>query len=397
MDWSIKSNFRMAISFGKMNVKIVNLLSAVLMIIGAFACSDTSNIGEVNIGYIGPLSERATDLGIGPSRAMKLAVEQYNQSREKGEPKVNFFVEDDKWEKENAIPAYDRLRKAHNIDVVFVSNTGSTVAIQDRVLADGVILINPLNNDNMLASMNKNTFEIAKSTEEANGVVGVRIIELGLKNIAIYHYPNDFMSRAANSIKVLLDEKGVKNNVVIIEKGQVDFISSLKKFKDDGVEGYVFCGYKNFGFAMKQARDLEIEAPFFGSTTLLDPEFYDNSGGAIVNTECTFFTPADGNYVLAHQFLKDYKAKFGEEPFSIWPPMQAYDAMNITLNNLKKINWREDEKMKLEDYLRAELLSLRYFQGVCGNLSITADGSSRGIYFSLYSVDGRGMLVKVKR
>lgn len=396
MGWSIKSNFRMTKDSIRMKYQIFSLIFLALLV-GVIGCSDSGNTNEINIGFIGPLSERATDLGVGPSKAMQLAIDQYNQSREKGEPKINLFIEDDQWEKERALPAYDKLRHDHKIDVLFVSNTGGTVAVQDNVLKDGVILINPLNNDEMLASMNKNTFEIAKSTEEANGVVGVRIIELGLKKVVIYHFPNDFMTRAAFSIKELLDERGIENTVEVVDKDQVDFTESLARFKEIGVEGYVFCGYKNFGFAMKQARDMGIEAPFFGSTTLLDPEFFDNSEGTIVNTECTFFTPADGNYVLAHQFLEDYELKYGEKPFSIWPPMQAYDAMNIVLDKLRHVNEKKPQQVKLEDWLRAELHSVRYYQGVCGNLSITEDGSSRGIYFSLYNVAGRGELVKVKR
>ncbi|WP_034917502.1 ABC transporter substrate-binding protein [Gillisia sp. CAL575] len=372
---------------------IIILLSFISIITG---CNNTE-VKEINIGYIAPMSTRATDLGIAPSKAMQLAIGEYNSSKTKDQPKINFFIEDDKWEKSLALPAYEKLRKEHNIDVVFISNTDGTVELQDKILEDGVIAVNPLNNDKLLSSLNKNTFKIAKSTEEAHKALGIRIIELGLKKVIILHYPNNFMSVGGNAIKNILTENGVENEVIKTEKDQIDFTEILKKAKEKKADAYVFLGYKNFGFAMKQARDLEIKASFFGSTTLLDPDFFSNSEGAIVGTECTFFTPLDGNYILASDFLQDYKKKFGEEPFSIWPPMQAYDAMNIVINEIKKVNEDKTKEQSQVDWLRNRLLNVKYYQGVCGNISIKEDGSSRGIYFSLYKVESDGKLLKIKR
>jgi len=370
-------------------------LQILLLGLISLGCSDTK-IEEINIGCIVPLSGTATDLGITPAKAIKLAIDQYNSSKLKEEPFINFYVEDDQWKKEKALPAYTKLRKEHNIDLLYISNTDGTIALKNQVLKDNVILINPLNNDKMLSSLNHNIFEIAKTTEETHEVIAIRIIELGLKNVAILHYPNDFMTRASNSVKKLLTERDIKNKLLPMEKERTDFNEILSELKEEGVDSYVFFGYKNFGYAMKQARALGIKAPFYGSTTLLDPAYYDNSEGAIVDTEFTFFTPTDGNYVLAYQFLKDYEKKYGAQPFSVWPAMQAYDAANIVIDKLKNIHEKKDNIHKT-DWLRKQLHTIRYFQGICGNLSITEDGSSRGIYFSLYSYKNKGEVIKVKR
>ncbi|WP_341226986.1 ABC transporter substrate-binding protein [uncultured Arcticibacterium sp.] len=373
-------------------------LSLILVLLtGVLLGCKTPKVEEINIGAILPLSGRATDLGIGPSKALQLAVEQYNDIRASDEPLVNLYIEDDQWEKEKALPAYRKLKAEHDIDVLFISNTDGTVAVQEQILEDNVLVVNSLNNDATLSKLNKNTFKIAKSTEEANLVVGVRIIELGLKNVAILHYPNDFMTTASRAVSELLSDRDVKNKVITVEAEQTDFKEILRNLKSEEVDAYVFFGYKEFGYAMKEARDMGITAPFYGSTTLLDPEFFDNSNGAIISTECPFFMEADGNYVLAHQFMKDFEAKYDKEPFSVWPPMQAYDAMNLVLNEIKKVNTENDNKELFVDWLRRRLYGVRYYQGICGNLSITEDGSSRGIYFSLYRMKEKGRLLKVKR
>ena len=359
-------------------------------------CSPTK-APVINIGYIGPLSTRATDLGIGPSKALVLAVDEYNATKKGEAPTVNLFLEDDKWEGDLALPAYEKLRAEHDIDIVFVSNSDGTVALQNSILRDDVILVNPLNNDTLLSSMNKNTFKIAKSSEETHKLIGVRILELGLHRIAIFQYPNEFMKGATRTLSNFLESNGIESEVVVTSESQLEFGAQLQGFKDRKAEGYVFFGYEEFGFAMKQGRDLGIEAPYFGSTTLLTPTFYDNSEGEIVGTECTFFTPEDGNHVLAAQFLDDYENKFGATPFSVWPPMQAYDAMSLVLSQIEDLDRQMMEGESFSKWLREKLLSTRYYPGICGNLSIREDGASRGIYFSLYRIESKGGIEKVIR
>lgn len=371
-------------------------LSPVFLFIILFSCKK-QQVEEINIGFIAPLSTRATDLGIAPSKAMKLAIKEYNENKSEEEPTINLFVEDDEWEKDNALPLYNKLRKEHNIDILYISNTDGTIAVQEAIERDQVIAINPLNNDQTLASLNENTFMIAKSTEEANAVLGIRMVELGLQKILILHFPNNFMTLAANSVKSILDEHRVENSVVTAAKGDTNFVELLQQCKEEGYDGYAFLGYKEFGYAMKQARNLGITAQYFGSTTLLTPDFYQNSNGTIVGTECTFFTPPDGNYALGHEFLKSYKHHYGEEPFSVWPPMQAYDAISLVINEVRTINKTKKSDTHLSEWLKNRLRQVKYYQGVCGNISIQQNGASKGIYFSLYTYESKGYLFKVKR
>ena len=393
-------SFKKYSHFASKNKSIIKVsvkkISVLLFVFTVLNCK-SPNKEVINIGYIGPLTTRATDLGIGPSNALKLAVSQYNEQKSKNEPQINFFVEDDQWQKERAVPAFRKLKNQHDIDILFISNTDGTIEIQNDLLTDGVIAVNPLNNDALLSTTNDNTFRIAKTTEEANGLIAIRIIELGLKKVLIMHYPNDFMTRGAQAAKDLLEKAHIKYKVVTVEVGATDFTKELTAYQKEGYDAYVFFGYKEFGFAMKQARDLGITAPFFGSTVLLDPAFYKNSEGTIIGTECSFFTPADGNYVLANKFLEEYSSMFGKSPASVWPPMQAYDAMNLVLEEIRTINKTKDEDTAFDSWLRSRLKNVRYFQGICGNISISDDGSSKGIYFSLYQYESEGQLVKVKR
>lgn len=368
--------------------KIIALLFAVLLFQN---CSIEEDV--INIGYIGPLSKRATDLGVAPSKAIKLAVEQYNANKKSYEPRINVYLEDDQWDKKNALPAYKRLRAEHNVKVVFISNSDGTIAISQQAKKDRVIVVNPTNNDAILDKLNNNIFKIAKRTEETHSIIAYRIIDLGLKKVLIMHYPNDFMTLGANTCKDILTKNGIETKVVSFKKEKKDFREELKTYKKEGYDALVFFGYKEYGYAMKQARDLNINAKFFGSTVLLAEGYYENSEGAIKGTECLFFTPENGNLLLAEDFFKAYKEKYKETPFSVWPPMQAYDASNIVINQLKTYTSSGKEIENFDDWLREKLLNVRYYEGVCGNISINPNGSSSGIYFSLYEYTSKGVVV----
>lgn len=353
-------------------------------------------VPEIHIGFIGPLTGNAVDLGEGPARAMELAVAQYNESRGKDQPKAVLHIEDDEWVGANAVPLYDKLRREHGIQVLLMSHTDGTIALQERAAEDGVILINSLNNDQLLSTMNENTFVIGKKTEEAAQVVAGRLIETGKRQVRGFHVTNSFMTIFADSFSAHVERHGIDSEVVAVDIGKTEFRKELQRFADEGCDALVFFGYRNLGFAMKQARELGMDVPFFGATTLLGAGFYENSEGVMDGTEFSFFTPQDGNYVLANRFLDAYELRFGEEPFSVWPAMQGYDAMNLTLDIVGRIS-SKPKNMEFSTWFKSEMYSVKYYQGICGNIAIQGDGTSRGIYFSLYEIKGHGVVEKVRR
>lgn len=372
-----------------------NLILPILLLLFFSACSPKPP-EEINIGFIGPLTGNAVDLGEEPSKAIAFAIEEYNQRRTDTQPKVNLFIEDGHWNGENAIPLYEKLRTQHGIEILLLSHTDGTIALQEKALEDKVILINSLNNDALLSSMNENTFMIGKKTEEAAQVVAGRILELGLKKVGGFYVTNNFMTISADAFSQHLTANNVAVELLPVDIEKEDYTQELQNFSDKKVDSFVFFGYKNLGFAMKQARDLKIDAPFFASTTTLGKGYYENSEGALKGTEFSYFTVNDGNYVVATEFVKRYSKRYGAPPFSVWPTLQAYDAISIVLGIIGTPE-TNTSNLTLDERLKKELLKTNYYQGVCGNLAILEDGSSRGIYFSLYLVKGNGVVEKVKR
>ena len=74
-------------------IMLCNKWLVILLFFLMISGCEKPNKEVINIGYIGPLTTRATDLGIAPSNAMKLAVSQYNEDKLTSEPLINFYIE----------------------------------------------------------------------------------------------------------------------------------------------------------------------------------------------------------------------------------------------------------------------------------------------------------------
>ncbi|SFT36701.1 ABC-type branched-chain amino acid transport system, substrate-binding protein [Lishizhenia tianjinensis] len=361
-----------------------------------FSGCTSKKVEQINIAYIGPLSGTAIDLGVPAKNSIALSIKKYNATRNADQPEIIFHWADDNWEGYKAAHLYDSLNALHDLDIVFISNTEGTIALQDRVAKNKDILINPLNSDSLLSSMNKNTFTIAKKTEEANQIIGFRMIELGLKKNAVLYYPNDFMQRAARSVEEVIEHTNYTCTLIETQKGDSNFRDVLQRLKDENYESIAFFGYANFGHAMKQAREMGISVPFFGSTVLLDTNYYLNAQESIIGTECTYFNLADGNYPLAKEFISQFYKEYNRKPLSTWPALQAWDASEIILSFIRGVNQSEDFT-DLTTYIQNSFEDLEFYQGVCGNISIDENGAAKGIYFSLYEYSGKNSLSKVRR
>lgn len=372
----------------------MKLTLVLLLLFFFYSCSNQVH-RKIDIGFIGPQTERATNLGIAPGKAMQLAIDQYNSTKQANEPEIILHLADDQWDETRSVPLYNQLRNDFGVDVVFISNSNGTLALQEHLLKDNVIAINPLNNDDYLRNHTENTFFIAKATEQANKVIAKRILQLGKKKVAVFYPSYNFFEVSAQTIQAELLKKGVEVRMIKTKLKQQDYTEDLKILIDEGTDAYAFFGYVELGFAMKQARDLGVTAPFFGCTEILDDKFYTYSEGEIIDTEFSYFTRKDGNTRLARTFFNDYQLEYSQAPPSDWPPMQAYDAMKILIEAVKKANDDNISKEGLSDYIKQNLEQTKNYMGVCGFLNMKPDRSIEGINFSLYKYSKKGETEKL--
>ena len=351
-----------------------------------FARKDT-----VTVGWIGPLSGPARLLGVDSAKAVQMAVDEYHASRKDGEPEITLLVEDDRLIAQECVSAFRKVVSEHRPDVVMLTSYSGMFLIAEDALRDGVIIVDAIDNDRNLAKLNKNVFMIAKQTEGLGAVVATALIEQGKKKALIVHFNgDDFMPTLARKVKEIFGGGGGETVIHDYPAGTSDFRSFLAAGKTADADAYIFFGYTEIGLAMRQARDMGITQSFYSVNVITDPELQANSQGAIEGTQFAHFTHLDGNTQEAEVFLSRYQQKHRAPPAVPWTALQAYDAARIIIAAAAKA---ARQKGDFTHNLRRNMLRTDDFEGVTGDLSIRPDGTSRGIYPSLYTL-ANGKAVK---
>lgn len=339
---------------------------------------------DITIGWIGTLTGPSNMIGVDNLNAVKLAVEEYQLTKGEKDPNVKLLMADDQYKNEITLLKYKQMMsEIPRPAAIFIGTYSGLKTVAPYAARDSVILIDPIDNDKKISTLNSNVFLIAKETESLAGVISNAITDQGKQNIAIVFYSDsdDFMRTLAFITREILKNNGINVHMYEYKASIKDFRSLLEKAKNEKVDGYLFLGYQEIGSAMKQAREMEIKAPFYSINVIPDPILQQNSEGAVNGTYLSHFTLLDGNRVETDEFMNKYFKMFHKKPLLEWTAMQGYDAATILLSAIKAASLQKGDFI---DNLRTELLSTSNFEGVSGNITILPSGASRGIYPRLY-------------
>ena len=143
-----------------------------------------------------------------------------------------------------------------------------------------------------------------------------------------------------------LEEKGGKvvGKEAFLAKDQ-DFKSALTKLKATNPEAlYVPGYYEEVSKIIKQAREVGLTCPILGSDGWDSPKLAQIAGGEALNG--TYFTSAysaQDKDPHVQQFIKDYKAKFNEEPDTF--AIHAYDGTLAVAEAIKQAGTTDGTKI----------------------------------------------------
>lgn len=159
---------------------------------------------------------------------------------------------------------------------------------------------------------------------------------------------------------------------VIIEErfaeGETDFKSQLERImvtKPDAI--LIWGNAKESALILKQARSIGLNQPFYASDRVVSPEFLQIAGknaDGIVTT-CQYNPDSDNPKLKA--FEKNYLKRFNQEPDVF--AAHAYDGMNLIIDAIKKVGLN---RVLIRDVL-SDRKTFQGYPGVTGN--IVLDGS----------------------
>lgn len=351
----------------------------------------------IKIGVEGPISGQWALEGQGFVKAVTLLADQINNSGGLLGRKIEIVPGDDKGDPKEAALVAQKMVAGKVTAVIGAYNSGATEPASGIYNEAGILHVTPSSTATVLTTKGYKRFFRTCFLDDRQGLFAADFIinTLGKKNIAIIHDNTTYAKGLAEWTKKYAEDKGGK--VVFfdaITPGEKDFSPTLTKMKAAKPEALYFTGYfSEGGLLVRQAKQLKINIAFVAGNANNNPDFVKNAGldaakGVFITSEPV---PNDLPYPEAKKFMEDYKAKYKEDPPSIWS-VSAADAFRVVVEAIKQT--QSTDPAKLADYLHTKM---KDFPGITGSISFDEKGDRKGTIHKAYIIDEKGNFVPYKK
>jgi branched-chain amino acid transport system substrate-binding protein len=363
------------------------LLASALVV----ALAGAAAAGEIAVGYSLPLSGEHAQYGEVFRNSATMRFEEFNESGVLG-TKVELIMEDSKSDPKEAMNIARKFLDNDAIIGVLGDFTSTVSMAAGQIYARGEMpQLSQTASHPDYTKISKWQFRNITSQAFEGPFVADWTTGLGYDSFAIVAIQNDWGISAAENFRDALIERG--GEVVALEyfnPGARDYRSILTKINREKPEAIYICMmYEEGAMFMQQRKQLNIDIPVFGTSSLYSPKLLELAGdaaeGLLLST--TFMPTSPKPHVQA--YVREYSERYDSEPNMF--AAQAYDAAGIMLDAIARAGGADATRADVRDALAATT----DFQGVTGDTSF--DPETRGPVKSLARMkieDGEFVLVQ---
>ncbi|MEF9958484.1 MAG: ABC transporter substrate-binding protein [Niameybacter sp.] len=294
---------------------------------------------SIKVGASFDLTGSCAQYGIAASNGAKLAIEEYNAAGGVLEKQIEFILEDNKANQQDATNAFKKLVENDKVVAFIGSDISSTTeTIAHLAAKKNIPMITPTGTKADITTIGNNIFR-ACYIDPAQGELLAKFAteDLNAKKVAVLiNSESDYSSGIAEAFQELFEANG--GEIVRVENygnSDVDFKPILTNVKNADPEVIVIPDYyEMIANIATQAREIGIDATLIGGDgwdgvtekTVNNPEVVE--GSYFVN----HYTVEDSSEMVQN-FIQNYKAKYNEEPNAF--AALGYDAARIMLEAIK--------------------------------------------------------------
>lgn len=301
---------------------IFGIVLLVLVVWGLTALNDAPvEAGEIRIGMISILSGEYSVVGENIRNGALLAVEQHNAAHP--DDRITFIVEDDGYDSQKALSAYQKLTGVDRINALISASTPSIGAIYDLVTETDIPVIQ--GGEQPVEPTEDNVFQIMPGNIDSERQLGAYLKDQGFRAPAVVYTQDTTLIRFKDA---MAEGYGGAVKEFAISPSEKDFRTQALKITESGADIVVVIMFPESGALLVKeyltqpqasaplAFDANFQSGYFdyqrilGDLTMLD--------GAIVAT--LEANPTD-------QFKVDYQTRFGTEA-GFWSDL-GYDAVGL--------------------------------------------------------------------
>jgi branched-chain amino acid transport system substrate-binding protein len=361
-------------------------LASTLLIPALAACGARE---PLRIGFIGGMSGRVADLGIGGRNGAQLAVDDLNAAGGIGGRTVELVIRDDE---QDSGKAHARLNELFQAQVLFVVGPmTSSLAVTLATLADqhGVPLISPTATTHELSGRVDAFFRVVPdaptgATQQADVLLG-----RGLRRLVTVA---DFNNRAFSESWVTAGGARFKEMGGVLaaaidfksapDLSYIDLVRRILEPRPDVV--VLAASASDTSVLCQQMRRIDAKVSFASSAWAGTEQFPQMGGRAIEGALVAQYFERESKAAAYRQFVDRFQKRFGEAPG--FPAVTGYDALMMGVEALRQ---------RGEGSLLASLQRPRSYAGLQRTIAIDASGDSRSPMFMTEVREGRYVAVPV--
>lgn len=300
------------------------------------------NAAEIKIGVAEALTGPAAKYGVSIKNGFTLASDEINAKGGINGNKIALIVEDEQGKKEEAINVFKKLIFQDKVLMVFGPTLSNSAFAADPIAVGAkTVVFGTSNTASGLTDIGPYVFRNSVMEADVLPVVVKRAIsQYKLKKVAVIYGNDDAFTKSGyDEFKKALEANNMPvTTTVTYAKGDVDFKAQLTKIKETNPDAIICsCLAEEAANIILQTRSLGMKQPFVGGNGFNSPKLFEIAKNAADGTlmgspwSSENLTPANKAFIAA------YKAKFNTDPDQF--AAQAYDAMNIVAQALKKVTF----------------------------------------------------------
>ena len=306
----------------------------------AAAFSTGASAADLKIGVAEALSGGAAQYGVSIRNGFQLAADEINAAGGVNGDKLQLVIEDEQGKKEEAINVFKKLIFQDKVLMVFGPTLSNSAQAADPIAqAAKTVVFGTSNTADGITSIGDYVFR--NSVTEADVLpetIKMAVKKSGIKKVAVIYGNDDVFTKSGyDNFKKALETLNIPvTTTETFAKGDVDFKAQLTKIKATNPDAIVLSALLAEGAPlMVQARQIGLTVPFIGGNGMNSVKVFelakDKSDGLYVGSPWSIENQSEAN----RKFVVAYTTRFKTAPDQF--AAQAYDAMNITSQALRKV------------------------------------------------------------
>lgn len=357
-------------------------LAVAILALALAACGDRE---PIRIGFLGGVSGRVADLGIGGRNGAQLAIEQRNAAGGIDGRPVELVVEDDQQDPDVAKAALDRLIARKVVAVVGPMTSAMAVAVAPQADAAHLLLLSPTATTTQLSGKDDYFLRVlAPTTAYAHKSARHHYDVDGLQHVAaIYDLRNKAYTESwLADYRQAFEAAGGRIDLAIgfessAETQFAELVEQLLTTSPDGV--LILANSVDTALLAQQVRKRDARVRICTSEWAATERLLELGGKAVDGVIVAQFIDRDSKIPSYVAFREKYLQRFGHAPG--FPGLTGFDATNVILDALAANPSGQD--------LKQTILARKRFTGAQSPLVFDAHGDAARETFLTVIRDGQ--------